>query len=138
MILANNSSIILYASLCPCLHCSCGRYTLHRLLPFWVYFRTRSDTLLVSAIRAINRANWLSSINPNVRVIFLQIFPIRLLCRILLLLLVSPKHTKHATPKPIRFLLIWRPYWLFRLLVIISMSSRASQDQPEKSIARGS
>ena len=88
---------MLCASLCSCLLCSCGRHTLHRLLPFWVHFCTRSDTLLVPAIRAINRANWLPSINPNVRVIFLQIFPIWLLYRILLLLLVFPKYKYYPT-----------------------------------------
>ena len=83
---------MLYALLCSCLLCSYGRHTLYRLLPFWVYFCTRSDTLLVPAIRAVNRANWLPSINPNIRVIFLQIFPIRLPYWILLPLSVFPKY----------------------------------------------
>ena len=124
--------------LCSVLHTSfvftLGNIHCAGLLPSWVYFCTRSDTLLVSA----SRENWLPSINPNIRVIFLQIFPIQLLCQILRLLLVPPKCTKRAMPEPIGFLLIRWPYGLSRLLVIISMSSRASQDQPEKSIARGS
>ena len=88
------SYFILYVSLCPCLLCSYRRYTSYRRLLLWVYFRTSGDTLLVSAIRADDRANWLSSINPNARVIFLQIFPIWLLCRIFSLLSIN-KYQDH-------------------------------------------
>ena len=113
----------LHPSLCSYLPCSCRRYTLYWLLSFWVYLRTRSDILLVSAIRAGSWATWLSSVNPNVRVIFLQIFPIWLLCRILFSFqcFLSLNITRRTMLDPIRFLPIMWPYqlpcfWLSRVI----------------------
>ena len=99
-ILSDFSSVlysILYASLCR--H---DWYVLYRFSPLQVYFLASNDTLPASATKTDDRANQLLSINPNVRVIFLQIFPIWLLCRIFLLFSVSPKY-KYYQVHNVRF-----------------------------------